>query len=161
MHLCSSTSSTHLTERVFELIKDLTSLHVNVDHLKEELEARKDQSDEDLGIEWEAINGSLKVISNYLNNGGFVNDLAGWGIDIKGFDVQSVKTLGIDVDENTARLLKMKPIENPTVPSLFGVKPLFSDQLPNGRPPIFPTRTPKTKFWWPKNDVWPPVVSGR
>ncbi|VDM44409.1 unnamed protein product [Toxocara canis] len=77
-------NSTHLTEMVLQLLKDLTSLQLNVAHLKQELEARQDLDDEDLGVGWESINAPLEVISNYLNNGGFVKDLAGWGIDITG-----------------------------------------------------------------------------
>uniref|UniRef100_A0A9J2PHW2 Fibrinogen C-terminal domain-containing protein n=1 Tax=Ascaris lumbricoides TaxID=6252 RepID=A0A9J2PHW2_ASCLU len=75
--------STHLTETVLQLLKDLSSLQLNVIHLKEELQARQDLDNEDLGIGWESINTPLNVISNYLSNGGFVKDLAGWGIDIK------------------------------------------------------------------------------
>lgn len=99
--------STHLTETVLQLLKDLSSLQLNVIHLKEELQARQDLDNEDLGIGWESINTPLNVISNYLSNGGFVKDLAGWGIDIKGFDVQSVRALGVDIDEKTAKLLEM------------------------------------------------------
>uniref|UniRef100_A0A0M3KEN8 Chromosome segregation protein SMC n=1 Tax=Anisakis simplex TaxID=6269 RepID=A0A0M3KEN8_ANISI len=75
---------TNLTETILQLLKDLTSLQVNVIHLRQELQARQELDNDDLGVGWESINTPLNAISNYLNNGGFVKDLAGWGIDIKG-----------------------------------------------------------------------------
>ncbi|KHN71660.1 hypothetical protein Tcan_02132, partial [Toxocara canis] len=68
---------------------------------------RQDLDDEDLGVGWESINAPLEVISNYLNNGGFVKDLAGWGIDITGFDARSLKAVGVDIDEATTKALQM------------------------------------------------------
>ncbi|VDK17562.1 unnamed protein product [Anisakis simplex] len=101
--------STKLTNTISQLLEDLTTLKEHVDHLKEELEACEDLDEEDLGIELESINKSLDAISKYLTDGGFVKALAAWGIDIKGFDVESIRSLGIEVDEKIAQLLEKKP----------------------------------------------------
>ncbi|VDK60014.1 unnamed protein product [Anisakis simplex] len=98
-------NSTNLTETILQLLKDLSSLQVNVIHLRQELQARHELDNKDLAVGWESIDAPLNAISNYLNNGGFVRDLAGWGIDIKGFDVESIRSLGIDIDQKTAQLL--------------------------------------------------------
>ncbi|VDK18595.1 unnamed protein product [Anisakis simplex] len=100
--------SANLTQTILELLQDLTMLEEHVDHLNEELEEFEDLYEEDLGIEWESINESLDAISKYLTDGGFVKALAAWGIDIKGFDVESIRSLGIDIDEKIAKLLGIK-----------------------------------------------------
>lgn len=99
--------STNLSETVLTILKDLTTIKMKQILLKDLLYEKLNYEDEDIGFNWDAIESALKNIASYINDGGFVNDIAKWGIYIKGFDVKSFRSLGVLVDRATANLLDM------------------------------------------------------